>query len=114
MFDQLSPRPSAVASRHGSPYAAELQRYVSHLMEEGRSPKTMLDIFRTLTAIDRHLPLDRATITLAEIEASADLWAATVHRSAKHIHVGKRAFICKRQTNACRVICGVFAPMRQG
>ena len=32
----------------------------------------------------------------------------------RKLHTNRLTLWCKRQTNACRVICGVLAPRRQG
>ena len=46
MFSQLFSRPFAVAYHHNSPFAVERQRYLSRLIEEGRSPQTLRNIER--------------------------------------------------------------------
>lgn len=93
MFDQLFSRPSAIACHHHSPFAAERQRYLSQLMEEGRSLQTVRNIALILMHIAQHLPLHQAEITPIEIEALAEKWAMTTHRSATCLHIGKREFV---------------------
>jgi integrase/recombinase XerD len=93
MFELFLSRQSSIARHNQSTYAAERQRYLSHLMNEGRSGKTLENIMFILVSLERHLPLNQMTITPVEIEASAEVWATTVHRSAKCLHVGKRAFV---------------------
>ena len=93
MFDQLFSQPSTLARHRHSPYAVERRRYLSHLMEEGHSRSNLLDIAAVLISLARHLPLHQPTIFHAEIEASAEAWTKTIHRSAKCLIVGKRQFI---------------------
>ena len=83
MFDQLFTRQAAIVRHQSSPFAAERQLYLKHLVEEGRSRKTVRNIAQLLVVVVRHLRLDRPEITLAEIEAAAVEWARTAHRSRK-------------------------------
>jgi site-specific recombinase XerD len=69
----------------------------------------MADILQTMTAIGIHLPLERAAITPADIEASADLWATTLHHSAKYIHYRKTAFVF-HATNWMRLLGRLHEP----
>ena len=59
MFDQLLTRQAAVAHHHSSPFAVERQLYLKHLVEEGRSRKTVRNIAQLLVIVVRHLRLDR-------------------------------------------------------
>ena len=93
MFDQLFSQPAAIACHHHSPFAADRQRYLSRLMEEGRSRQTLRNIARILMYLAQHLPMHQAEITPVEIEASAETWAKTTHRSAACLHVGKGEFV---------------------
>ena len=93
MFDQLFTRQAAIAHHQSSPFAAERQLYLKHLVEEGRSRKTVRNIAQLLVVVVRHLRLDRPEITLAEIEAAAVEWAGTAHRSRRCLHVGERQFV---------------------
>lgn len=81
MLDQFFSRPATIARYLGSPYAAERQRYLLHLEQEGRSQRTLRSLLPILNSLERHLPLQQATITQVEIEAAAEMWATTVHRS---------------------------------
>jgi hypothetical protein len=56
------------------PFAAERQLYLNHLVDEGRSWKTLRNIAQLLIAVAQHLRLDRSAITLGEIEASAEAY----------------------------------------
>jgi len=93
MFEKLFPRRATAARYHQSPFAAERQLYLSKLMEEGRSIETLRNIARILMYLARHLPLHQVGITPAEIEAAAETWAMTTHRSATCLHIGKREFV---------------------
>lgn len=93
MFEQLFLQPLAIARHHSSPYASERLRYLSRLMEEGRSKETLRGIAHLLMSFTQHLPLDQPEITPFDIEAAAEAWARTTHRSATCRHVGKRRFV---------------------
>jgi integrase/recombinase XerD len=93
MFSQLFSRPFAVAYHHNSPFAVERQRYLSRLIEEGRSPQTLRNIAWILMYLTQHLPMHEAEITPAEIEAAAERWAMTTHRSVTCLRIGKREFV---------------------
>jgi integrase/recombinase XerD len=93
MFEQLFPRQAAAARHSHSPFAAERELYLSRLMEEGRSLQTLRNIAGILMHLARHLPLHQTEITPIEIEASAETWAVTTHRSATCLHIGKREFV---------------------
>jgi hypothetical protein len=71
MFDQLFTRQASIAHHKSSPFTAERQLYLKHLVEEGRSRKTVRNIAQLLVVVVQHLRLDRPEITLAEIEAAA-------------------------------------------
>src|SRR6266700_1649121 len=90
MLEHLFSRSETIARYRHSPFAAERELYISHLIKEGRSANTYGTIFFSLTAIERHLRLDSPRITLHQIEAAAAAWATTTHRSAKCRHIGKR------------------------
>ena len=93
MFDQLFTRQAAVAHHHSSPFAAERQVYLRHLLDEGRSRKTLRNIAHLLFAVAHHLRLDGPEITLVAVEAAAAAWVKTTCRSARCIHVGERQFV---------------------
>ena len=93
MFEQLFTQPATVARHHSSPYAAERSRYVSHLIEEGRSRSTLRTVAQLLMSSVQHLPLHRAEVSVSDIEISAEAWARTRHRSASCLHAGKREFV---------------------
>ena len=48
MFDQLFTRQAAVVRYQSLPFAAERQFYLKHLVEEGRSRKTVRNIAQLL------------------------------------------------------------------
>jgi site-specific recombinase XerD len=79
-------------------------------MEEGRSTHTLRNIARILMYVARHLPLHQAEITPVEIEASAETWAMTTHRSATCLHIGKREFVF-HATNWMRLLGRLREPV---
>lgn len=93
MLEELFSDRATVAHHQQSPFAAERQLYLSKLIEEGRSLRTLRNIARISMYLARHLPLDQAAITPADIKAAAATWAATTHRSAICLHVGQREFV---------------------
>jgi integrase/recombinase XerD len=93
MFEQLFKRRPAVISHYSAPFAAERQFYLQHLLDEGRSRKTLRNIAQLLFAVAHHLRLDGPEITLVAVEAAAAAWAKTTRRSARCRHVGERQFV---------------------
>jgi site-specific recombinase XerD len=93
MFEKLFPHRATAVRYHQLPFAAERQLYLSKLIEEGRSIETLRNIAWILTYVARHLPLYQVGITPAEIEAAAETWALTTHRSDTCLHIGKREFV---------------------
>jgi len=93
MFEQLFKRRAAVISHHSAPFAAERQFYLKHLLDEGRSRKTLRNIAQLLFVVAHHLRLDGAEITFVAVEAAAAAWAKTTRRSARCRHVGERQFV---------------------
>jgi site-specific recombinase XerD len=109
MFDQLFSQPSTLARHRHLPYAVERRRYLSHLMDEGNSRSNLLDIAAVLISLVRHLPLHQPTICHAEIEAAAEAWTKTIHRSAKCLNAGKRLFVF-HATNWLRLLGRLHEP----
>jgi integrase/recombinase XerD len=93
MFEQLFSQRAAVIHHHSSPSLAERLSYLSHLRETGHSRSRMRGVAWLLLSLTRHLPLDHAAISAADIEAAAEAWAATTRRSACCLHAGKREFV---------------------
>ena len=110
MLDQVILGRVEEARYHQSPFADERQLYLSSLIEEGRSPRTLQNIARILKYLARHLPLHQAEITPAEIEAAAAAWAMTTDRSAKCLHIGKREFVF-HATNWTRLLGRLREPV---
>lgn len=71
MFDQLLSRHFHILRHRSGPYSEERQRYLSFLIQEGRSRKTLQDVCGLLYSIAQVLPLDRR-VTIPQIEAAAD------------------------------------------
>jgi integrase/recombinase XerD len=112
MFEQLFTRQGAIARHHSSPFAAERLSYLSHLMEAGYSHGRLCSVAHLLMAIARHLPLNRPGIDRAGIEASAEAWASTTHRSALCLHTGKREFVF-HATKWLQLLGRLHEPQRQ-
>jgi hypothetical protein len=97
MFEQLFTQPVAIAHHHSSPYATERQQYLAHLMEEGRSRKSLRIIAELLMSYAQHLPMHRADVCLSDIKVSAEAWAKTTSRSASCLRDGKRQAMAPTQ-----------------
>ncbi len=82
-----------VVRHYNGPYSEERQRYLGSLIEEGRSRGTLQAIQSLLYTLAQWLPLDRSPIAPKEIEATAERWVDTLHRSGKCRHTAKTWFI---------------------
>jgi integrase/recombinase XerD len=103
---------AAIVHYRSSPFATERLSYLSHLMEEGHSRSRLRSVAHLLLSIAQHLPLDRAEIAPVEIEASAEAWAGTTHRSAICLHSGKREFVF-HATKWLQLLGQLHEPQRQ-
>jgi site-specific recombinase XerD len=112
MFEQLFTRQAAIDRHHSSPFASERLSYLSHLMEQGHSDSRLYSVAHLLMAIARHIPLNKPGIDRAEIDASAEAWARTTHRSALCLHTGKREFVF-HATKWLRLLGRLHEPQRQ-
>lgn len=92
MFDQLLSRQFHILRHRSGPYSEERQRYLSFLIQEGRSRKTLQDICGLLYSIAQLLPLDRR-VTIPQIEAAADEYGKPRDCSQRSLHVVKRWFV---------------------
>jgi len=93
MFEQLLSRRFHIVRHYNGPYSEERQRYLGSLIEEGRSRGTLQAIQSLLYTLAQWLPLDRSPIAPTEIEATAERWVDTLHRSGKCRHTAKTWFI---------------------
>jgi hypothetical protein len=91
MFDQLLSRQFHILRHRSGPYSEERQRYLSFLIQEGRSRKTLQDICGLLYSIAQVLPLNRR-VTIPQIEAAADGYGNARHCSRRSLHAAKRWF----------------------
>jgi len=87
MFDQILSRQFHILRHRSGPYSEERQRYLSSLIQEGRSRKTLQDICGLLYSISQLLPLDRR-VTIPQIEAAADEYGKSRHCSRRSLHAG--------------------------
>src|ERR1017187_8345780 len=92
MFNELLSRQFHILRHRSGPYSEERQRYLSFLIEEGRSRKTLQDICGLLYSIAQVLPLD-GPITIPQIEAAADEYEKTRRCSGRSLHAAKRWFV---------------------
>jgi len=92
VFEQVLSRRFAINRHHNGPYASERQKYLALLMAEGRSHSTLKGVVYLLQCMTKHLPLYRAMITPAQIEAAARQWTSTLRRADKNKHWAERAF----------------------
>jgi integrase/recombinase XerD len=91
MFDQLLSRQSHILRHRSGPYAEERWRYLSFLIEEGRSRTAVQTIGGLLYSIAHLLPLDRP-VTIPQIEAAADEYGKRRHCS-RSLYAQKRWFV---------------------
>jgi len=112
MFEQLFTRRAAVTRHYSSPFSTERLSYLSHLLDEGHSHSRLCSVAHLLMAIAQHLPLNRTEIARVEIEASAEAWARTTHRSERCLHTGKREFVF-HATKWLRLLGRLHEPQRQ-
>lgn len=92
MFDQLLSRQFHILRHRSGPYAEERQRYLSFLIQEGRSRKMLQDICGLLYSIAQLLPFD-GPITILQIEAAANEYGKPRHCSRRSLHAVKRWFV---------------------
>ena len=92
MFDQLLSRQFHILRHQSGPYSEERQRYLSFLIQEGRSRSTLQAICGLLYSIAQLLPLD-VSVTIPQIEAAANEYGRARHCSQRSLHVVKRWFV---------------------
>jgi site-specific recombinase XerD len=92
MFDQILSRQFHILRHRSGPYSEERQRYLSFLIEEGRSRITLQGIGSLLYSIAHLVPLD-GPVTIVQIEAAADEYGKTRHCSSRSLYVAKRWFV---------------------
>ncbi|MFZ0275868.1 MAG: tyrosine-type recombinase/integrase, partial [Candidatus Sulfotelmatobacter sp.] len=92
MFDQLLSRKFHILRHQSGPYSEERQRYLSFLIQEGRSRSTLQAICGLLYSIAQLIPLD-VSVTIPQIEAAADEYGRPRHCSQRSRHVVKRWFV---------------------
>lgn len=64
MFEQFFTQPATIAHHHSSPYATERRRYLSLLMEEGRSRNSLRVIAEFADGIQRRSSLYQQSATV--------------------------------------------------
>ena len=96
MFENFMRRRHNLACHRQGPYSEERQRYIAHLLEEGRSLHRLKQIVGLLLAIAQRISLEQGAVTMAQIESAAEHWLQTRSRSyasAKGRHTAKTGFM---------------------
>ena len=100
MFQQFCTQHSTIARHHTSPYAVERRRYLSHLMEEGRSRNSLRLIAELLISYAQHLPLHRAEVRPSDIQIPEEAWAKT-RRGLYRVFVPERGSLSFTLRSGC-------------
>ncbi len=111
MFDQLLSRQFHILRHRSGPYSEERQRYLSFLIQEGRSRKTLQDICGLLYSIAHLLPWD-GPVTIPQIEVAADEYGKTRHCSGQGVHAAKRWFVY-HATKCLRLLGRLHEPVAE-
>ena len=93
MFEKILSRRFHIELHRSGPYAAERERYLALLMDEGRSRSVLKSVTPLLYCMAEHLPLALREISSMQIKAAAERWASTLHRSAKNRHLAQTWFL---------------------
>ena len=107
MFDQLLSRKFHILRHQSGPYSEERQRYLSFLIQEGRSRSTLQAICGLLYSIAQLIPLD-VSVTIPQIEAAAD-----VLRSGR-VNYWRGVVVCIRAIATVSVNLGDFSQLNFG
>ena len=75
MFEKILSRRFHINRHRSGPYAAERERYLALLMDEGRSRSVLKAVTPLLYCMAEHLPLASARVSSTQIEAAAKHWA---------------------------------------
>lgn len=111
MFEQFLSRRFHILRHRSGSYAEERQRYLSFLIEEGRSRTALQAIGGLLYSIAQLLPLDRS-VTTPQIEAAADEYGKTRHCSSRSLYVVKRWFVY-HATKCLRLLGRLHEPVAE-
>ena len=93
MFERILFRRSNLSRHRNGPYAKERERYLTLLMEEGRSMPTLRQIANLLYHMAEQLPLSLPSVTPTQIEAAARQWSATLVRCRISRHRMETKFV---------------------
>ena len=93
MFERILFRRSNLSRHRNGPYAKERERYLTLLMEEGRSLPTLRQIANLLYHMAEQLPLSLPSVTATQIEAAARQWSATLVRCRISRHRMETKFV---------------------
>lgn len=93
MFERILFRRSNLSRHRNGPYAKERERYLTLMMEEGRSLPTLRQIANLLYHMAEQLPLNLPSITHTQIEAAARQWSTTLVRCRSSRHRMETKFV---------------------
>jgi site-specific recombinase XerD len=108
MFEQLLSRDAYILRYCQGPYPEQRQRYLSLLMEEGRSRTTLRAICALLYSMAPFLPWS-GPVTSLQVEGAAVEWSKTRRFSSTHAKSAKRWFVY-HATNWFRLLGRLHEP----
>lgn len=105
MFQELF-KYRAVAERHlRAPLAAERERYLQHLQQEGRATETLFRIARELLCVATILEIPFAGVAASNIAAAGERWAGEQQRRGRaKTDKWSRLLFTSVATNWCRFL----------
>ncbi|HEY2467796.1 MAG TPA: site-specific integrase, partial [Terracidiphilus sp.] len=112
MFERILFRRSDLSRHRNGPYAKERERYLTLLMEEGRSLPTLRQIANLLYHMAEQLPLSFPSITPTQIDAAARQWSTTLVRCRISRHRMETKFVF-HATNWLRMLGRLQKPVSQ-
>jgi site-specific recombinase XerD len=101
MFERILSRRSDLSRHRNGPYAEERERYLTLLMEEGRSRPTLRQIANLLYHMAEQLPLSLPSVTPTQIEAAARQWSTTLTTISNHVKALRNFFRFAQSMNWC-------------
>jgi len=93
MFERILFRRSNLSRHRNGPYAKERERYLTLMMEEGRSLPTLRQIAHLLYHMAEQLPLSLPSVTPTQIEVAARQWSTTLVRCRSSRHRMETKFV---------------------
>jgi integrase/recombinase XerD len=112
MFERILFRRSNLSRHRNGPYAKERERYLTLMMEEGRSLPTLRQIAHLLFHMAEQLPLSLPSVTPTQIEVAARQWSTTLVRCRSSRHRMETKFVF-HATNWLRMLGRLQEPESQ-